>query len=104
MRETHEETAAASISDGLVQGSFPVLEPNEYRAFDMTPLVVVTAPSPMAGLPLQVAIALRIIRSPRSNQFLSIFIEQETANGCDSWHSPMGHDCVGRLTAVTTAM
>ena len=56
-----EATAAASISDGLVQGSFPVLDPNEYSAFDIIPLVVETEPSPAAGLPYHVATALRII-------------------------------------------
>jgi len=57
----HEATAAASISDGLVHGSFPVLEPNEYKAFDIMPLVVETDPSPAAGLPFQTATALRIM-------------------------------------------
>jgi hypothetical protein len=61
IKDTQDATAEASISEGLVHGSLPVLEPNEYNAFDITPLVVVTAPSPMAGLPRQVAIALRII-------------------------------------------
>jgi hypothetical protein len=61
MSETQAATAAANISDGLVQGSLPELEPKEYRVFDMMPLVVVTAPSPIAGLPRHVAVALRII-------------------------------------------
>jgi len=56
-----EARAAANISDGLVQGSFPVLDPNEYKALDRTPLVVETEPSPTAGLPFHVATALRII-------------------------------------------
>src|SRR5262252_7166521 len=59
--DIHDATAAASISDGLVQGSLPVLEPKEYRAFDITPLDVVTRPSPMAGLPFHTAVALRIM-------------------------------------------
>jgi hypothetical protein len=56
-----EATDAANISDGLVHGSLPVLEPNEYKAFDIMPLVVETDPSPAAGLPFQSATALRII-------------------------------------------
>jgi hypothetical protein len=61
MSDMQDATAAASISDGLVQGSLPVLDPKEYRAFDMTPLEVVTKPSPIAGLPFQTAVALRIM-------------------------------------------
>src|SRR5579872_4630153 len=61
MSAIQDATDAASISEGLVHGSLPVLEPNEYRAFDIMPLVVETDPSPAAGLPFQIATALRII-------------------------------------------
>jgi hypothetical protein len=61
--DMQDATAAASISEGLVHGSFPVLDPNEYKAFEMTPLEVDTDPSPAAGLPFHVATALRIIKS-----------------------------------------
>jgi hypothetical protein len=62
----HDATAAASISEGLVHGSLPSLEPAAaYSAFDITPLDVETKPSPIIGLPFQIATALRImIRLP----------------------------------------
>jgi hypothetical protein len=66
MSDMHDATAAASISEGLVQGSLPVLDPKEYKAFDMTPLEVVTRPSPMAGLPFHTAVALRIMMASRT--------------------------------------
>jgi hypothetical protein len=61
MSDAQEATAAASISDGLVHGSLPVPEPKEYKAFVITPLEVVTEPSPAAGPPLHIATALQII-------------------------------------------
>jgi hypothetical protein len=61
MSDMQEATAAASISDGLVQGSLPVLEPKEYNALEITPLDVETEPSPAPGPPLHIATALRII-------------------------------------------
>jgi hypothetical protein len=69
-----------SISDGLVQGSFPVLEPNEYKAFEMMPLVVETDPSPAAELPFHVAVALRIIDASSSLRFV---IDRQRPGGCD---------------------
>jgi hypothetical protein len=56
-----DATAAANISDGLVQGSLPLLEPKEYNDLFIMPLVVVIRPSPVSGLPVQVAVALRIM-------------------------------------------
>jgi hypothetical protein len=86
-----EATDAASISDGLVHGSLPVFEPNEYSAFDMTPLVVATAPSRWLDFLSMLRLHSEIISSPRSDRS-ALVIDRRPTKGCDPGHISVGYE------------